>query len=136
MNLPLSILVLDVDDFKAINDRHGHITGDSVLRALAGLCRSVLRRSDVLARYGGEEFVVLLPETTKDQAVNIAERIRQAAIEIRPAGLSGDAKLTLSLGVAGKSSASCEIYTLIDQADQAMLEAKRQGKNRVVVYRF
>lgn len=136
LNLPLSLFILDVDDFKAINDNFGHSTGDSVLTELAALCRSVLRSSDVLARYGGEEFVVLLPEATKDQALNVAERMRQAVMNARLDGLPDEKKVTLNIGVAEKNSPSASIDTLIDQADLAMLEAKKRGKNQIVLHPF
>jgi len=130
-NIPLSVIMLDIDDFKAINDQFGHGVGDAVLKEVATLCRSVLREFDTLARYGGEEFVALLPGSTKAQALNVAERIRQAVAKASLNQLPADRKITVSLGVAGKNDPDCDIDALVDEADQALLQAKQKGKNRV-----
>lgn len=130
-NIPLSVIMLDIDDFKAINDQFGHGVGDAVLKEVATLCRSVLREFDTLARYGGEEFVALLPGSTKAQALNVAERIRQAVSKASLNQLPADRKITVSLGVAGKNDPDCDIDALVDEADQALLQAKQKGKNRV-----
>jgi len=137
LDLPLSVLVLDIDNFKAINDNYGHAAGDAVLADLANLCKRLLRDSDVLARYGGEEFMVLLPATPKNRAAKVAERIQQAVAKASFNGLPAGQKVTISIGVAGKDvSGPFEIATLIDHGDKAMYEAKKQGKNRVVLYPF
>lgn len=130
-NIPLSVIMLDIDDFKAINDQFGHGVGDAVLKEVATLCRSVLREFDTLARYGGEEFVALLPGSTKAQALNVAERIRQAVFKASLNQLPADRKITVSLGVAGKNDPDCDIDALVDEADQALLQAKQKGKNSV-----
>jgi diguanylate cyclase (GGDEF)-like protein len=139
---PLACLLVDVDHFKRINDRYGHPRGDAVLKAVAELLGRDRRASDVLARYGGEEFVLLLPDTTLEQARCIAERIRarvaQAAMGPQDdAGLVG-AAVTVSIGVAVLDAemvpdAQEAGARLLAQADAALLQAKRLGRNRVVL---
>jgi diguanylate cyclase (GGDEF)-like protein len=121
---PLSCLMVDVDDFKAINDNYGHAGGDSVLVAIANLLQSSLRAADTLVRYGGEEFVIVMPETELSGALVAAHRIcsRIAGAEIGPARLH----VTVSIGAASGATED-----LLVRADQAMYTAKRAGKNRV-----
>ena len=132
----LSLLFLDIDHFKQINDRYGHVVGDDVLRRIASTVATCLRETDVSVRYGGEEFVVVLPETSAAEAVKIAERIR-TAIEILsvpcpqlPEGL----RLTVSIGVAALSGTTENPGALIQQADEAMYSAKRAGRNQVILF--
>ncbi|MFP4167225.1 MAG: GGDEF domain-containing protein [Desulfonatronovibrionaceae bacterium] len=132
-NLPISALVLDIDDFKSVNDRYGHSVGDVVLKDLADACRSTLREFDTLARYGGEEFVALLPGADCKQAAGVAERLRQTIAGTCLGGLSPGEWVTVSIGVAEKGPEQCTVDTLIDRADQALLKAKKAGKNRVVL---
>jgi diguanylate cyclase (GGDEF)-like protein len=129
----LSVLLLDIDDFKKHNDSFGHIEGDRVLRRLGKLISSVLRENDSGYRYGGEEFTVILPETSDSQAEVVAERIRAdfKAVEFEPDGTM--VTKTLSAGVAEYGSQD-DIATLIKKADQAMYLAKRRGKDQVAVY--
>jgi diguanylate cyclase (GGDEF)-like protein len=123
----VAIVVLDLDDFKAVNDEHGHAVGDAVLRDLSYEMRKALRNFELFYRYGGEEFVVVLPGTCLDEAVGIAERMRAAVESARPAGL----KLTASAGVAVAQGASVAFESLFGAADEALYVAKRRGRNRV-----
>ena len=132
--LPLSLLVLDLDNFKRINDLHGHVAGDAVLQAVGQICLAKARPYDLVARYGGEELVVLLPSTTPDEARLIAERLRHAIAALTVSGRSGEAITpTASIGVASLDAAAASLETLFEKADAAMYEAKRAGKNRVAV---
>jgi len=130
---PFSLLVLDCDNFKSINDRFGHLDGDKVLQALAGVITGCLRSSDSGFRYGGEEFVLLLPETTAQAAHMLAERLCYSFAEEVVASVTGvPICCTVSIGVAesfGQESAN----SLIRRADDACYEAKRRGKNCVFV---
>jgi diguanylate cyclase (GGDEF)-like protein len=137
---PLSCLFIDVDHFKHFNDRYGHQAGDHVLREVAELVRSLLRRSDILARYGGEEFAALLPETNLHSAAVISERVRDKIASARFA-VSGDvaASVTVSIGVAtlDPDASDPEPATLgirlVEAADRGVYRAKRDGRNRVFI---
>jgi diguanylate cyclase (GGDEF)-like protein len=132
---PLSAMMLDVDNFKKINDRYGHAAGDQVLRAIATQFRSTLRSVDVVGRYGGEEIVVLLPETERDGARQVAERLRQNLAQTAVPIDGGTLLITASLGVATREPGDeIDLETLIDCADQALYIAKQTGKNRVVCW--
>ena len=127
---PLCLLMFDLDNFKSINDRFGHIAGDSVLESIALLVEEIVRSSDFAGRYGGEEFVVALLDTELSGAVTIAQRLVQRIADCRCPGLSGQ-QVTASAGVAlwdGRESLS----SLIRNADMALYQAKLKGKNRVV----
>ncbi len=132
---PLSVIMLDIDDFKALNDRYGHLVGDEVLKAVSVLIRQNLREMDVAARYGGEEFVVLVPETPAEGARAVAERIRQSvAAHVFLRDEAGtDVHTTVSVGVAAFPGSGRSVESLIHAADEAMYLAKRAGKDRVVV---
>ena len=129
---PMSVLMLDIDDFKKINDRYGHQTGDEVLRMFAGICLKSLRPTDMLARWGGEEFVALLPATAPADAVLISARLCAAIAEGRVA-TDQDTPLgvTVSVGVAANLDGTDRLETLLSLADAAMYEAKLAGKNGV-----
>jgi diguanylate cyclase (GGDEF)-like protein len=129
----LSLLMLDIDDFKQVNDRYGHPQGDQVLRAVGRILRAESRGVDEPARYGGEEFAVALPETGAGGALELAERIRvQLEQETIPfLERDGTLKVTASIGVASIPSSARDIGSLIAAADAALYTAKRQGKNRV-----
>jgi diguanylate cyclase (GGDEF)-like protein len=131
----LSVIMLDIDDFKKFNDRFGHPKGDMVLKAVSSVIRQNLREIDVAARYGGEEFVVVLPETDVAGALAVAERIRTSMEEYpHIADEQGErVTQTISLGVATYPLHAPDGASLIEAADQAMYRAKRAGKNRVVV---
>jgi diguanylate cyclase (GGDEF)-like protein len=124
---PLSLVILDLDGFKAVNDTHGHEVGDRVLRALARCLEEHLRQSDRAVRLGGEEFAVLLPETGLPQALRLAERLRRAvaALKVPPAE-----RLSASFGVAQAGPTDSPL-SLLKRADEALYRAKRAGKNRV-----
>ena len=124
---PLSIILLDLDGFKAINDQWGHDAGDDVLKQVVQLLASQSRRDSVVARYGGDEFIALLPSTTKAAALVYAERMR-AIIERYPFPYG---PLTASFGVAGFPDDPGSVADLIKSADHALYEAKRQGRNIV-----
>ncbi|MGH2924605.1 MAG: diguanylate cyclase, partial [Solirubrobacterales bacterium] len=129
----LSLIMLDIDDFKRVNDTHGHLQGDEVLRAIGAVLDSESRGVDEPARYGGEEFAVALPETGLAGAIGLAERIR-ARIESRAVPLldgSGTVRVTASLGAASMPGSADGARALIAAADAALYEAKRSGKNRV-----
>ncbi|HKQ53321.1 MAG TPA: diguanylate cyclase [Pyrinomonadaceae bacterium] len=127
---PLSCLMVDLDDFKTINDTYGHATGDRVLRQIAAVLREAVRGTDTVFRYGGEEFLVLLPETDLAGAGALGEKIR-AAVEGRLFGQSARAfDLTLSIGVASLSGDESG-NDMIARADTALYRAKKRGRNRV-----
>ncbi len=130
---PLSLLMMDLDFFKQINDRHGHLVGDAVLRHLADLCRHMLREEDILGRLGGEEFAVLLPDTDQHKALEAAERIRQSVAESPLQQEQGpEVPFTLSIGVASLGAAIEDLEQLLGYADRALYAAKADGRNRVV----
>ena len=129
---PLSAALLDLDHFKRINDAYGHSRGDEVLAAVATVLRSSLRESDFVGRYGGEEFLLLLPDTGRDQAVVVAEKVRVAVASL---GLSEISQpVTASLGVATVPDDAADADTLIRAADRALYAAKGNGRNRVELF--
>src|SRR5690242_17853702 len=127
---PFSLLMLDVDSFKNLNDTYGHDAGDEAIRRLARVLREGTRGIDLAARIGGEEFAVLLVETSKDGAVEVAERLRLA---IRALEIPGAEQITASFGVAECPSDAQTASDLLKAADVALYEAKRNGRDRVVV---
>jgi diguanylate cyclase (GGDEF)-like protein len=125
--------MIDVDFFKRVNDSMGHPAGDQLLRQLAQVLGTDLRQTDLLARYGGEEFGVLLPETTKSEALQVGERMRQAVEErLNAGGQTWPARVTVSIGVATFPEDGRDAEQVLLAADQALYLAKRQGRNRVV----
>jgi two-component system cell cycle response regulator len=130
---PLSLLFLDIDNFKIINDTWGHPEGDLVLKALANFLQTHVRQADVLCRYGGEEFVALLPQTSWDQAHHMAERLREGIAHTPISLSSGDIHITVSIGGATRT-ASMDGHDLVKAADAALYKAKQSGKNRVCGY--
>ena len=128
---PLSILLLDIDHFKSINDRYGHDVGDQVIIAVAQLCETKTRDSDMAARIGGEEFAILLPETDLDEARAAAERLRTAVAEAPLATSAGPLMVTVSVGAALAQPNAAGPGALIKQADEALYAAKRGGRNCV-----
>jgi diguanylate cyclase (GGDEF)-like protein len=129
-----SLLFLDLDHFKALNDGYGHAAGDIALRELGGVLISTIRRKDIAGRWGGEEFVIILPETTTEEAVKIAENVRKA-VSFHSFGISGGLHLTCSIGVACSPDHGDDLDTLITNADQAMYGAKHLGRNQVRMVR-
>ncbi|MBQ9235268.1 MAG: diguanylate cyclase [Alphaproteobacteria bacterium] len=131
---PFSVLMLDADFFKKVNDTYGHKIGDKVLIELAGRTEKALRDCDIVARYGGEEFLVFLPNINIDQAQKVAERLRVSIASIVVKTETGkDVKFTVSIG-ATSSEISDEVDTLIKTADEALYKAKQNGRNRVEVF--
>jgi diguanylate cyclase (GGDEF)-like protein len=129
---PLSLVMMDLDHFKRLNDEHGHLLGDQVLREVAVAIGEVLRSTDTAYRYGGEEIAVLLRETGLEDAAAAAERLRTAVADIALDG-HPDLTVTASAGVAARHSTMAHYTGLVDQADKALYEAKRLGRNRVAV---
>ncbi len=131
---PLCLVMADIDDFKAINDELGHLTGDSVLRAVARRLAESLRAPDLIARYGGEAFAILLPNTTTDEGARIAERLRLSVelMSLAKVAEGASGKLTVSCGVA-PLGLDTEIDTLVSNAEVALRRAKAGGRNRVEV---
>lgn len=130
---PLSILFFDADHFKRVNDTYGHSTGDIVLQELGRLVSSLLRAGDSIGRYGGEEFLALLPETTQEEACQVAERIRKTIAEspLATSTIKEGIPTTISLGVATFPTDGATASEVVEQADQAMYWAKRLGRNQV-----
>jgi diguanylate cyclase (GGDEF)-like protein len=129
---PLSFLLLDIDDFKVINDTYGHQVGDSVLQRIAESGRASLRRGDVFGRIGGEEFAAVFPGCAPDMAMQVAERLQR---EIQRLGFCHDDQtfgITISQGLTSLTAEDANIDALFARADAAMYEAKRQGKNRII----
>ncbi len=129
---PVSVLMVDVDFFKKVNDTLGHPAGDDLLRRLAQVLGQDLRQTDLIARYGGEEFAVILPETSKTEAMQVAERMRVAVEERINAEGNWPNRVTVSIGVATYPEDGKEGEQILVAADQAMYVAKRQGRNRVI----
>ena len=128
---PVGLILADLDDFKGVNDAHGHLTGDAVLRGFAETLRETVREIDVAVRWGGEEFGVILPDTDAEGAAQVAERIRTALIERKMLSADGEPiVVTASFGVAS-STPGMSGDELVDLADDALYRAKREGKNRV-----
>jgi diguanylate cyclase (GGDEF)-like protein len=127
----VGILMIDIDKFKVLNDRHGHATGDEVLRAVASAIVSAVREDDVPARFGGEEFVVLLRDPDPGVAVEVGERIRSAvrALDLARFGVAG---VSVSVGVAVADAPDQSVEALIETADRALYRAKRAGRDRVI----
>jgi diguanylate cyclase (GGDEF)-like protein len=132
-HLMLAVLVFDIDHFKAVNDRYGHLAGDAVLQRVAEVTRRVIRHWDAIARYGGEEFVVVATETDRASALELAERVRRALRSTDIALDQGVLRVTASVGVAMLHPDDTEPEQLIRRADQAMYAAKAAGRDRVVV---
>lgn len=128
---PLAVILADVDHFKAINDRHGHDVGDAVLCAVSRALQRGLRNIDHVGRWGGEEFLMLLPETSLDGALQLAERLRQDVSRLRPSPEGDEVALTMTFGVAAVQPGDT-LEEAIARADHALLGGKRDGRNRVV----
>ncbi|MFM7784521.1 MAG: diguanylate cyclase, partial [Gammaproteobacteria bacterium] len=131
---PLAIAVCDIDHFKSVNDSHGHVGGDGVLRGVAACLRERLRDSDFIARIGGEEFVILLPETEAEQAAVAMDAVRKnVSTLVIPMPQGGEARVTASFGIASFVEGD-DIDRAFTRADTALYRAKHEGRDRVVVY--
>lgn len=126
-----SVILLDIDRFKQINDAHGHAHGDAVLKATAAILQQCVRQGDVLARWGGEEFIVFLPETDQAEASILAERLRVAIADMRVPYETGASAVTASLGLAQRTSAHLTLDALIAAADECLYQSKQLGRNQV-----
>jgi diguanylate cyclase (GGDEF)-like protein len=133
---PLSVAFIDIDRFKPINDTYGHNSGDAVLRQVAGLIAGSIRASDTFGRYGGEEFMLILPETTPEDAVELAEDLRALVMQEPLRIAEGHSlKVTISAGIAGGRGPELQLDMLVDRADAAMYAAKSLGRNRTYLFR-
>src|SRR5581483_5922376 len=130
---PLSVVLVDIDNFKSVNDTHGHAAGDNVLREFATRVRRNTRGVDLACRIGGEEFVIIMPDTALERACQVGERLREC-IAAEPFHADGKARLdlTASVGIATLDKSQDALEALFKRADQALYEAKRGGRNRVV----
>ena len=131
---PFSLIMIDIDDFKTINDTHGHSTGDVVLEGVGRIILDLVRHEDCAARYGGEEFVILLPETDPEMARFPAERIRKSIEEYRFQTEDRRFSVSVSVGIAGFPDHASTMDEMLEKADQAMYKVKRSGKNKVRVF--
>jgi diguanylate cyclase (GGDEF)-like protein len=129
---PFSVLMLDIDHFKKINDTYGHPVGDLAIKALAEVCSNALRPHDILARYGGEEFVLTLPHTPTEGARTVAERIREAVQKLEVPCDQGPVRFTVSIGVSTYASGQA-FDSIVERADKALYVSKQSGRNRVTV---
>jgi len=130
-NRLFSLVLLDLDHFKKYNDSYGHLSGDRALQEISRGLRKVVRKVDIVARYGGEEFVVVLPETSKEDAVNVAEKLRIAVEEIGLGTAEGGKLLTITAGVASFPLDATDALSLIEVADRALYLGKAEGRNCV-----
>jgi diguanylate cyclase (GGDEF)-like protein len=135
---PLSLVMIDLDHFKEINDTHGHAAGDHMLRAFAECMRITLRKTDLAFRYGGDEFVIALPQTALAQAQQVVQKVRQAfmSVDFTHAIANIEQNPTLSIGVAERSKATnvLTLANLLAAADQALYSAKNSNRNCIRVY--
>lgn len=130
---PFSCMMLDLDHFKQINDNYGHQIGDQVLQEFSSRCKKSIREIDLLGRYGGEELIILLPETNRELAIHVAERLRASIAENPVHTPDGEINLTVSIGVATRDENTTALEALIARADQAMYIAKHKGRNQVAI---
>jgi len=134
-NHPLSLMMIDADHFKSVNDSFGHDVGDKVLQTLADVGRNIFRRTDIFARIGGEEFAVLLPETGISESAHVAERFRQALEKKEIPTGTGFTSITVSIGLAAASADTLELEDLLKCADRALFRAKRNGRNQIDIFK-
>lgn len=131
-----SLLLLDVDNFKQVNDEHGHNTGDAVLQMVAQRCTEALRSGDSFARWGGEEFIAILPDTDAKESVKVALRLRDAVSSSSVTKQHGGIQVTVSIGVAPRLGTFEPLSAMLTRADLALYKAKRDGKNAAVLMPF
>lgn len=134
---PLSLLMIDIDDFKSLNDNYGHVVGDRVLKTLSMLMQEIIRPSDIIGRYGGEEFLVILPQTNSENSLAVAERIRENIefykFEVHPSKKK-ISQITVSIGLSAFPDHGKTSEDLIVFADESLYAAKKEGKNRVTIF--
>ncbi len=134
---PLSLLMIDIDDFKSLNDNYGHVVGDRVLKSLSMLMQEIVRPSDIIGRYGGEEFLVILPQTNSENSLAVAERIRENIelykFEVHPSK-NKISRVTVSIGLCAFPDHGKTSEDLIAFADESLYAAKKEGKNRVTIF--
>lgn len=130
---PLSLIIIDLDRFKEVNDNYGHAAGDLVLAMVSGECRKQIRSADILARIGGEEFVILLPDTTTDTAYEIAGRLREAIAGTSVTTIKGRVSVTASMGLATITASTPDLDAALRSADEALYAAKNAGRNCIEV---
>jgi diguanylate cyclase (GGDEF)-like protein len=128
----VSVLMIDIDHFKSVNDSYGHAVGDEAIKAVAAACLGGKRKSDIVGRIGGEEFAVLLPETSLSRARTVAERIRKRVMSTRIAHNDVQLSATVSIGFAEATVGMSGVDALMCAADQALYQAKAEGRNRCV----
>ncbi len=138
-DMPLSMMMIDIDHFKAVNDRYGHQTGDRVLKSLCELLIKEVRATDVVARYGGEEIVILTIQTPISNTFDLAEKLRKAVetsimVPVDKNEQREDIRITVSIGVAGLDQQGFDSQAMIKKADMALYQAKSEGRNRVIAY--
>lgn len=129
-------MLIDVDHFKKINDTYGHTVGDEVLQTLSKIIQNVVRDSDIVARYGGEEIVIITPNTTKEEAAILAERLREKVEQTKVATIATTqevVQVTISIGLCSLSPIITDKEALLEESDQSLYLAKKYGRNRVVV---
>jgi diguanylate cyclase (GGDEF)-like protein len=132
---PFSLLMMDIDHFREINENYGYLVGDEVLQAVSQTCHESLRQVDILARFGGEEFVLLLPETGLTEALGVAGRLLYTLRATPAQTTAGNIPVTISIGVSGLGGANgLTLDKLLDQADKALYQSKKNGRNRVTVW--
>ena len=132
-NKPLALCMIDVDNFKSINDQYGHAAGDTVLKEIARLCQKDLRGTDILARFGGEEFVLALPGASPERALEVTERLRSRVEEFQFEGSMAFLKLTITAGIAELERGEDSLDPALSRADRALYQGKKQGKNSVIL---
>ncbi|WFE73153.1 GGDEF domain-containing protein [Halomonas sp. M1] len=133
--LPFSLFMIDVDHFKRINDTWGHSHGDWVLTKIAEACVQTLRPTDVIGRFGGEEFVVALPNTSAEEAHDVAERLKKQVAELPLKEGMSELRLSITTGIAVAHNEGISLESLINQADQMLYVGKRDGRDRIVMCR-
>lgn len=127
--IPFTVLMIDIDFFKSVNDRYGHAKGDEVLQSVCKCMRDTVRRNDYVARFGGEEFLLILPHTALKQAVELGERIRQKVADLRFD--TEDIKITISIGVTQSNSDDSVMENILSRADKALYVSKERGRNQL-----
>ena len=132
LGMTFSVGMIDIDNFKKCNDTYGHLVGDTVLREVADRLKISVREVDMIARYGGEEFCVILPETTKDLALTVAERLRKSVEAKTVKAFDEKINVTVSVGITTYPEGGEDVTSLIDSADTALYKAKRKGRNMVI----